>query len=127
MTERHRRWIGFRPMLRGSLLLLLVLAGCSKGPEADLQYIKQARSAAAEWALVNQQAAEGKVTPTYVSSMHKWLRQEVQTASSALTVPDAPYAAEISALLEQPDDASPDSLRARSDALKHIEDQLESA
>ena len=127
MTERHRRWIGFRPMLRGSLLLLLVLAGCSKGPEADLQYIKQARSAAAEWALVNEQAAEGKVTPTYASSMHKWLRQEVHTASSALTVPDAPYAAEISALLEQPDDASPDSLRARSDALKHIEDQLESA
>jgi Tfp pilus assembly protein PilP len=127
MTERHRRWIGFRPMLRGSLLLLLVLAGCSKGPEADLQYIKQARSAAAEWALVNEQAAEGKVTPTYASSMHKWLRQEVQTASSALTVPDAPYAAEISALLEQPDDASPDSLRARSDALKTIEDQLESA
>jgi hypothetical protein len=127
MTERHRRWIGFRPMLRGSLLLLLVLAGCSKGPEADLQYIKQARSAAAEWALVNEQAAEGKITPTYASSMHKWLRQEVQTASSALTVPDAPYAGEISALLKQPDDASPDSLRARSDALKHIEDQLESA
>jgi Tfp pilus assembly protein PilP len=53
MTERHRRWIGFRPMLRGSLLLLLVLAGCSKGPEADLQYIKQARSAAAYCARVN--------------------------------------------------------------------------
>ena len=114
-------------MLRGSLLLLLMVAGCSKGPAADLQYIKQARSAAAEWALVNQQAAEGKVTPTYVSSMHKWLRQEVHTALTALTVPDAPYAAEISALLEQPDDASPDSLRARSDALKTIEDQLESA
>jgi hypothetical protein len=54
------------------------------------------------------------------------MRQEVQSASTALTTPDAPYAAEISALLEQPD-ASPDSLRARSDALKHIEDQLESA
>ena len=114
-------------MLRGSLLLLLVLAGCSKGPEADLQYIKQARSAAAEWALVNEQANEGKVTPAYVSSMHKWLRQEVETASSALTVPDAPYAAEISALLKQPDDAAPASLRAISDKLKTQEDQLESA
>ena len=114
-------------MLRGSLLLLLVLAGCSKGPEADLQYIKQARSAAAEWALVNEQANEGKVTPAYVSSMHKWLRQEVETASSALTVPDAPYAAEISALLKQPDDAAPASLRAISDKLKMQEDQLESA
>ena len=114
-------------MWRGSLLLLLVLAGCSKGPEADLQYIKQARSAAAEWALVNEQANEGKVTPAYVSSMHKWLRQEVETASSALTVPDAPYAAEISALLKQPDDAAPASLRAISDKLKTQEDQLESA
>ena len=114
-------------MLRGSLLLLLVLAGCSKGPEADLQYIKQARSAAAEWALVNEQANEGKVTPAYVSSMHKWLRQEVETASNALTVPDAPYAAEISALLKQPDDAAPASLRAISDKLKMQEDQLESA
>ena len=127
MKERERRRIGCHLMLRKPLVVLLVLAGCSKGPEADLQYIKQARSAAAEWALVNQQAAEGKVTPTYVSSMHKWLRQEVQSASTALTAPDAPYAAEISALLEQPDDASPDSLRARSDALKTIEDQLESA
>ena len=114
-------------MLRGSLLLLLVLAGCSKGPEADLQYIKQARSAAAEWALVNEQANEGKVTPAYVSSMHKWLRQEVETASSALTVPDAPYAAEMGALLKQPDDAAPASLRAISDKLKTQEDQLESA
>ena len=114
-------------MLRGSLLLLLVLAGCSKGPEADLQYIKQARSAAAEWALVNEQANEGKVTPAYVSSMHKWLRQEVETASSALTVPDAPYAAEMGALLKQPDDAAPASLRAISDKLTTQEDQLESA
>jgi hypothetical protein len=114
-------------MLRKPLLLLLLVAGCSKGPEADLQYIKQARSAAAEWALVNQLAIEGKVTPAYVASMHKWLRQEVQTASTALTDPDAPYAAEISALLEQPDGASPQTLRARSDKLKQFEDQLESA
>ena len=114
-------------MVRWSLPLLLLAAGCSKGPEADLQYIKQARSAAAEWALVNQQASEGKVTQAYVTSMHQWLRQEVQSASSALSVPDAPYAAEISALLEQPDDASPQSLRARSDKLKKQEDQLESA
>jgi hypothetical protein len=114
-------------MLRRPLLLLLLVAGCSKGPDADLQYIKQARSAAAEWALVNALAKEGKVTPAYAGSMHKWLRKEVQSASAALTRPDAPYAAEISALLQLPDDASPDSLRARSDKLTRIEDQLESA
>lgn len=114
-------------MLRLPLLLLLLVAACSKGPEADLQYIKQARSAAAEWALVNEQANEGKVTPTYVASMHKWLRQEIQSASAALTVRDAPYTAEISALLQQPDDAAPESLRVRADKLKRREDELESA
>ena len=48
--------------MRRALLLLLLLAGCSNGPEADLQYIKQARSAGAEWALVNEQASQGKLT-----------------------------------------------------------------
>jgi Tfp pilus assembly protein PilP len=114
-------------MLRWMLLLLLLVTGCSKGSEADLQYIKQARSAAAEWALVNELASERKVTPAYVASMHQWLRQEVQSASAALTVPDAPYAAEIADLLRQPDDAAPQALRARSDKLKRFEDQLESA
>ena len=113
--------------MRWVLLLAFTLAACSKGPEADLQYIKQARSAAAEWALVNQQAAEGKVTSTYVASMHQWLRDEVQTSLTSLTEPDSAYGDEIAALLQQPDDAAPQNLRARSDALKKIEDDLESA
>ena len=127
MTERHRRWIGFRPMLRGSLLLLLVLAGCSKGPEADLQYIKQARSAAAEWALVNEQANKGQLTGVYVGNMRKWLRDDIRTSSSALTEPDSRYGQEIQALLNQLADAAPEELRAHADKLKQIEDGLESA
>ena len=114
-------------MLRRSFLALCLLAGCSQGPEADLQYIKQARSAAAEWALVNEQASQGKLTATYVASMHRWLRDEIRSASAALSQPESPYGAEIGALLKQPDDASPQSLRAHSDSLKRIEDQLESA
>ena len=106
---------------------LLALAACSKGPQADLQYIKQARSAGAEWALVNEQANAGKLTPTYVGSMHQWLRQQIQTASSALTEPDTRYAMEIQALLSQPDDTAPEELRAHVDKLKQIEDSLESA
>jgi hypothetical protein len=113
--------------MRWVILLAFILAACSKGPEADLQYIKQARSAAAEWALVNQEAAEGKVTRTYVASMHQWLRDEVQTSLTSLTEPDSPYGDEIAALLQQPDDAAPQNLRARSEALKKIEDSLESA
>jgi len=91
-------------MLRWPILLLL-LAGCSKGPEADLQYIKQARSLGAEWALVNEQANKGRLTETYVGSMHQWLRDNLQTIASSLTQPDSRYAIEIRTLLAQPDDA----------------------
>ena len=109
------------------LLLVVLLAGCSKGPDADLQYIGQARSAAAEWALVNSQAAEGKLTATYVDSMHRWIRQQIETAATSLTQPDSQYGDEIVALLQQPDDASAQDLRARAEALKKIEDEIESA
>ncbi len=118
---------GFAEMRRGLLFTLLLLAGCSKGPEADLQYIKQARSLAAEWALVNEQASQGKLTNIYVSSMHEWLRDQLQTSSKALTHPNSRYGMEIRALLQQPDDATPEELRAHSDKLKQIEQNLESA
>jgi len=109
------------------LLFLPLLACCSKGPQADLQYISDARSLAAEWALINQQASEGKLTGVYVGSMHQWLRTQLQTDSAALTQPKSAYAAEIAALLQQPDDAAPEALSAHADKLKHIEDALESA
>ena len=67
------------------------------------------------------------MTGTYVVSMHKWLRDELQTSLTSLTEPDSPYGDEMAALLQQPDDAAPQDLRARSDALKKIEDDLESA
>jgi hypothetical protein len=114
-------------MARKSLLLLFLLAGCSKGPEADLQYISKARSLAAEWALVNEQDAAGKLMPTYVKSMHEWLRDELTSASSSLSQPDSRYGEEIQALLQEPDGAAPEELRAHSDKLKQIEDSLESA
>jgi Tfp pilus assembly protein PilP len=114
-------------MLRKTLLLILLLAGCSKGADADLQYISQARSIGAEWALINEQAAQGKLTQTYATSMHKWLREQLQSSSTSLTEPNSRYGQEIQALLQQPDDAAPAALRRHSDALKQIEDELESA
>ena len=108
-------------------LFALLLASCSKGPEADLPYIQQARSLGAEWALVNEQDAQGKLTRTYVSSMHEWLREQLRASSQSLTRPDSRYAVEIQALLHQPDDAAPEELRAHADKLKQIEDELESA
>jgi hypothetical protein len=109
------------------LALTLLVAGCSKGPEADLPYISSARSLAAEWALVNEQASENKLTATYVATMRKSVREQLQTTSQSLTQPDSRYGEEIAALLEQPDAAAPEELRAHADKLKQIEDELESA
>lgn len=113
--------------MRLGFLFALLLAGCSKGPAADLQYIKQARSLGAEWALVNEQASEGKLTGTYVANMHEWLRDQLETASTSLSQPDSRYGEEIDALLAQPDNAAPEELRAHAEKLKQIEDSLESA
>jgi Tfp pilus assembly protein PilP len=109
------------------LLLFVLLAGCSKGPQADLPYISEARSLAAEWALVNQQAAQGKLTDEYVSAMRKSLREQAKTAAQGVTQPDAAYAREMRAIAAEPDDAPPQELRAHSDKLKQIERSLESA
>ncbi len=106
---------------------MLLLAGCAKGAQADLPLISEARSLGAEWALVNQQAAAGRLTATYVATMRKSFRQQLQTAASSLTRPDSRYGQEIAALLELPDDAAPEELRAHADKLKQIEDSLESA
>ncbi len=125
-AEQHPSgWVEAR-MLRVSLAFLL-LCGCSSGPQSDLQYIKQARSIAAEWAEVNQQASHGNLTATYVGSMHEWLRDGAQTSVTSLTEPDSSYGKEMKALLAEPDDAAPAALRAHADSLKQIEDKLESA
>jgi hypothetical protein len=113
--------------MRRTLLLALLLAGCSKGPEADLPAIGEARSLAAEWALVNDQAGKGRLTSTYVDTMHQAVRDQLATTQSTLTDPGSDYASEITALLALPADAPPARLRTHVDRLKQIEDHLESA
>ena len=107
-------------------MLLTLLAGCSKGPQADLQYISKARSIAAEWALVNAQAGQGKLTDNYVSTMRQAAQEQLQTTKSALSQPQSPYGHEIDALLAMPPDAPTDAIRAHAVKLKQIEDGLES-
>ena len=114
-------------MLRGSLLLLLLLAGCSKGPQADLPSISEARSIAAEWALINEQAAKGQLTDKYVKAMHEAVREQLQTAAKSLTEPQSAYGNEIGQLLRESDDATPAELRGHASKLKQIEQSLESA
>jgi hypothetical protein len=113
--------------MRRVLALALLVGACSKGPEADLPYIGSARSLAAEWAFVNEQSAQGKLTANYVAAMRRSVREQLQTTATSLTQPDSRYGQEIQALLAQPDDAAPDELRAHAGKLKQIEDDLESA
>lgn len=113
--------------MRRVLLPFLCIAACSKGPEADLQYISRARSLAAEWALVNEQAAKGHLTPAYVRTMHRDLRQQLESTAASLTQVQSAYGQEIRAVLREPDDAPPRELRAYASRLKQIEDSVESA
>jgi hypothetical protein len=113
--------------MRWRLLFALFLGACSKGPQADLPYIGEARSLAAEWALVNDQAAKGQLNAIYVATTRAELRKQLQAASTALTDPNSAYGAEIRMLLREPDDAPSALLKAHSDRLKRQEDELESA
>jgi uncharacterized protein YnzC (UPF0291/DUF896 family) len=113
--------------MRSWVLLALMLAACSKGPQADLPSISQARSLAAEWALVNEQNEQEKLTSDYVTTMRESFRDQLRTASKALTQADSQYGRDISALLAEPDDARPEQLRAYAERLKRQEDALESA
>jgi hypothetical protein len=112
---------------RRLLLFFLLIAACSNGPDADLPSISEARSLAAEWALVNEQAGEGRLSAAYVDTMRDSVRKELGTTAGALTRPDSRYGEEIRALLIEPADAAPEALRAHADTLKRIEDSLESA
>jgi hypothetical protein len=114
-------------MLRKPLLLLLLLASCSKGPDADLPSIGEARSLTAEWALLNEQAAKGRLNATYVETMRQQLREQLETTASSLTQPNSDYGDQIRRVLAARDDAPAGQLRARADKLKQIEDNLESA
>lgn len=117
---------GFARM-RLALLLTLLLSACSRGAEADLATIREARSLTAEWALVNDQAAQRRLTRAYTDAMRKSLREQLRVAASSLTHPDSTYGREIRALLAQPDNADAQELKARAAGLKQIEDGLESA
>jgi hypothetical protein len=114
-------------MWRPLLLAALLLAGCSKGPQADLPYISEARSLAAEWALVNEQAAGNRLTANYTDTLRESFREQLQKTSKSLTQPDSGYGQEIRTLLVEPADAPPEELRAHAARLKQIEDSLESA
>ncbi len=107
------------------VLFCVALSGCAQGAQKDLPSIAEARSLAAEWALVNEQASKGKITRTYAKTMRASAREQLSTISNSLTNPTA--AAIVDDLITQPDDAPSEELRVSVVKLKEIEDQLESA
>lgn len=107
------------------VLLCVVLGGCAQGPQKDLPSIAEARSLAAEWALIDEQASQGRITATYTKTMRASVRQQLATVSASLTNPDA--SSIVKDLVTRPDDAPADELRSSVEQLKRIEDQLESA
>lgn len=113
--------------MRTVLPILLLIAACSKGPEADLPSIGKARSLAAEWALVNELAAEGKLTQVYARTMRTNVHDQLKSTASSLTDPSSRYSQEIDQLLEEPEDARPEQLRAHVERLKQFADQIQSA
>jgi hypothetical protein len=113
--------------MRKSLFLMVLCSACSQGPQADAAAISQARSLTAEWALINQQAADHKLTGTYVDTMRSSIREELQTTAKSLTQPGSDYGSEIQAVLKEPDAAPAQVLRSHAGKLKHIEDSFESA
>jgi hypothetical protein len=115
---------GFAAMRLKLMLLVLVLEGCAQGPDADLPYIGEARSVAAEWALVNEQASQGHLTAAYVRTMRADLRDQLRTIPKSLMEPRSAYGQEITKLLKEPDDASAATLRSHASMLKRIEDSL---
>ncbi len=105
-------------------LLVAALAACSSQADKQLEAVKSARSAIAEWALVEEQAAKGSAPSTYVQQMRVLARDQLKTAESELSQqPDA------AALLDKLRSGSPDTaaLKRAEDALKPLEDSLEAA
>jgi hypothetical protein len=60
---------------RAPYLLPLLLAACASGEDAELAAMKDARSALAEWGIVERQAAAGQVTASYAEAMREKARE----------------------------------------------------
>ena len=105
-------------------LLLLGGAG-SGGARKDLPTIKEARSLAAEWALVNHLAASGRLRPAYVRAMREEAISHLATALASMTDKESAAAREMATLARLPPDSPAVLLYAHARRLQAIEDGLE--
>jgi hypothetical protein len=108
------------------VFVALPLAGCS-GSANELPAVKQVRSAAAEWAIINREAARGRLTTGYTTGMRNAAREEIQNAAKQLSASPNPASGHAAALLALPDNATPDQLDDHIRALKQVETRLEAS
>jgi hypothetical protein len=107
---------------RHALPLLALLSACSSQKDKQLEAVESARSVVSEWALVEEQAAQGRAQATYVGQMREMARDELKTAEAALS--EQPGATR---LLEGLRAGSPNAatLKQANETLKPLEDRLE--
>jgi hypothetical protein len=103
-----------------------MLGACSAA-DTERVAVRQLRSAAAEWALVNREAAARNLPFAYVDGMRRAARDQIRDAATSLRGTQADAAAEAAALQALPADADPTLLARHAARLKKIEDALESA
>jgi hypothetical protein len=107
------------------LAALLLVAASQPAPDRDLAAIKAARSIVAEWALVNQLAAAGRLSGSFADGMRREARQQLSERLSELSDPASPAAREIARMSQAPARVDPGALRASAQHLLAIETQLE--
>jgi hypothetical protein len=109
------------------LAAAFLLLGAADAPasRADLVTIKEARSIAAEWALVNRLAADGRLRRAYVRAMREEAIGQLESALKAMKDKDSAAAAEIGALAHLSPNASAGLLYAHARRLQSMEDALE--
>ena len=120
----ERPFTGWRFLSLAAAALLLGGAGSPDSPK-DLVTIKEARSLAGEWALVNRLAAGGRLSDAYVRSMREQAIGQLETALQGMTEKQSPSAREIAALAHLPPDAPPGLIYAHARRLQALEDALE--
>ena len=111
---------------RYPLTFLCLVTACSSANE-QLVAVKQLRSAAAEWALVNREGARQHLLSPYLEGMRKAARDQIRQASATLRDQHSAAAREAAALRALPADVQPALWDQRAAALEAIEKQLESA
>ena len=106
------------------ILTALALAGCAARADKQLLAVKSARSAMAEWALVEEQADTGRAPPVYVEQMRQLAHDQLDAAGSELR--REPEAARVLARIRT---GSPDpaALQEARSSLQSFEKRLESS